>query len=85
MKESKPLTKLWKECRQLIEENRLEEAEQKLERCILFLARTTFDGVGDKDMIEGVKKETWLERFWIATENHIWPTRPDYEKNWKMS
>jgi len=84
MKKEKPLTKLWKEYRQLIEEKRLEEAEQKLDRGILFLAHSSEEGLGDKDMIEGVKKETWHERFWIATENHIWPTRPDYEKNWKM-
>lgn len=75
---------MWKECRQLIEEKRLEEAEQKLDRGILFLAHSSEEGLGDKDMIEGVKKETWHERFWIATENHIWPTRSDYEKNWKM-
>lgn len=84
MKKEKPLTNLWLECRQLIKENRLPEAEQKLDRGILFLAHSSSEGLGDKDMIEGVKKETWHERFWITMENYIWPTRPDYEKNWKM-
>jgi hypothetical protein len=40
-------------------------------------------GIQDKDLIEGVKKETWHERFWVATANHIWPLRHDYEENWK--
>ena len=83
MKKEKPLTNLWLECRQLIKENRLDEAEQKLDRGILYLSHSTLKGLGDKDLIEGVKKEVWHERFWIAVQNHIWPTRPDYEKNWK--
>jgi hypothetical protein len=48
------------------------------------VAQATLEGMGDKDMLENVKMETWKERFWIATENYIWPTRPDYEKNWKV-
>ena len=79
-----PITKTWLEARQLIKENRLEEAEQKLDRGILMAAQVTLEGMGDKDMFEGVKMEKWKERFWIATENHIWPTRSDYEKNWKF-
>ena len=84
-KEKGPITKLWLEARQLINENKLEQAEDVLDMGILHLAYATMNGVGDKDLIEGVKKETWHERFWIAIETHIWPTRPDYEKNWKMS
>lgn len=83
-KEKGPVTKMWLEARQLIKENRLEEAEQKLDRGILMVAQATLEGMGDKDMLENVKMETWKERFWIATENYIWPTRPDYEKNWKV-
>jgi hypothetical protein len=83
-KEKGPVTKTWLDARQLIKENRLEEAEQKLDRGILMVAQATLEGMGDKDMLENVKMETWKERFWIATENYIWPTRPDYEKNWKI-
>jgi hypothetical protein len=39
----------------------------------------------DKAIIEGVKKETWHERFWVAMENYVWPTYDDYEENWKCS
>jgi hypothetical protein len=83
-KEKGPVNKTWLDARQLIKENRLEEAEQKLDRGILMVAQATLEGMGDKDMLENVKMETWKERFWIATENYIWPTRPDYEKNWKI-
>ena len=65
--------------------SKLEQAEEVLDKGILLLAYASMNGLSDKDMIEGVKKETWHERFWIAIETHIWPTRPDYEENWKMS
>lgn len=83
-KEKGPLTKLWLESRQFIKENKLEQAEESLDRGIAHLSFYSLQGVGDKSMIEGVKKETWHERFWIAIEQNIWPTFPDYEKNWKI-
>ena len=82
-KEKGPVTKTWLESRQLINENKLDEAEQKLDKGILMLTHATLDGLGDKDILENVKMETWKERFWIAIQNHIWPTFSDYEKNWK--
>ena len=84
-KEKGPVTKLWLEARQLINESKLEQAEEVLDKGILLLAYASMNGLGDKDLIEGVKKEVWHERFWIAIETHIWPTREDYETNWKMS
>ena len=42
------------------------------------------NGYGDKDLLEGIKMEVWKERFWVTTENYIWPTRSDYEQNWKF-
>jgi hypothetical protein len=83
-KEKGPITKTWLEARKCISENRLKEAEQVLDKGILMLAQLTLEGAADKQLVEKVKMEVWKERFWIATENHIWPTRPDYEKNWKM-
>jgi hypothetical protein len=82
-KEKGPVTKLWLQARHLIETKQLEEAEQVLDKGILVVSKYTLDGLGDKDLLEGVKMETWKERFWIAIENNIWPTRKDYEKNWK--
>lgn len=83
-KEKGPITKTWLEARKCINENRLEEAEQILDKGILMLSYLTYDGCDDKKLIENVKMEVWKERFWISIEKYIWPTRPDYVKNWKM-
>jgi hypothetical protein len=80
-----PITKAWIEARLFINENKLDQAEDALDKGIAMIAQTQVIGVRDKDLIEGVKREVWLERFWVATEKYIWPTRPDYEQNWKCS
>jgi hypothetical protein len=85
MKKRGQLTTLWLEARELIKENKISQLEETLEKGILVLAINTMNGVGDKELMEGVKKETWYERFWITMENHVWPTFPDYEENWKCS
>lgn len=84
-KEKGQFTKTWEKARQLLAEKNFGQAEEVLDYGILLLMKAYESGIKDKDLIEGVKKETWHERFWIATENHIWPLRPDYEKNWKCS
>jgi hypothetical protein len=78
-----PVTKTWFEARLSIEENKLDQAEDALDKGIAMMAQAHLNGVRDKDLIEGVKREVWLERFWVTTEKYIWPTRPDYEQNWK--
>jgi hypothetical protein len=86
MKKTKgPVTKTWVEARLFINENKLDQAEDALDKGIAMMAQANIRGVQDKDLIEGVKREVWLERFWVATEKYIWPTRPDYEQNWKCS
>ena len=80
-----PITKIWLEARQFIKEGKLTEAEQSLDLGIILMAQAYEKGIRDKDLIEGVKREVWLERFWISIEKHIWPTRKDYEKVWKFS
>jgi len=90
MKKAGQMTTLWLQAKELIKENNPEKVQQLselLEWGILCLARAHLEhGItDDKTMMEGVKKETWHERFWIALENHVWPTYPDYEENWKFS
>ncbi len=80
-----PVTKIWLEARQFIKEGKLTEAEQSLDLGIILMAQAYEKGTRDKDLIEGVKREVWLERFWISIEKYIWPTRKDYEKVWKFS
>jgi hypothetical protein len=90
MKKTGQMTTLWLKAKELIKENNPEKVEQLselLEWGILCLAKANLeDGItDDKTLMEGVKKETWHERFWIAMENYVWPTYDDYEKNWKCS
>jgi hypothetical protein len=89
-KKAGQMTTLWLQAKELIKENNPEKVQQLselLEWGILCLARAHLEhGItDDKAIMEGVKKETWHERFWIAMENHVWPTYPDYEENWKFS
>ena len=60
------------------------KAEETLDKGIMYLAFYSINGIKDNEQIEGVRKEVWYERFWNATERYIWPTRSDYEENWKM-
>jgi len=84
MKNNK-VTKTWLEARQFIKDGKLEEAEQVLDLGIMYMAQAQEEGIRDKDLIEGVKREVWLERFWISIEKYIWPTRKNYETMWKCN
>jgi len=84
MKNNK-VTKTWLEARQFIKDGKLEEAEQVLDLGIMYMAQAQEEGIRDKDLIEGVKREVWLERFWISIEKYIWPTRKNYETIWKCN
>ena len=66
MKKRGQLTTLWLQARELIKENNINQLEETLEKGILILAINTMNGVNDKELMEGVKKETWYERFWIT-------------------
>jgi hypothetical protein len=88
MKKAGQMTTLWLKAKELIKENnpeKIQELSETLEWGILCLSIAKLErGItDDKTLIEGVKKETWHERFWISLEKHIWPTYPDYEENWK--
>jgi hypothetical protein len=86
-KQKGQLTTLWSKSKELINNYTPEKAEQLselLEMGILCLAKATLENqIDDKELMEGVKKETWYERFWVAMEKYVWPTYPDYEENWK--
>lgn len=88
-KQKGQLTTLWLNAKELINDYTPDKAEQLsliLEMGILRLAIATHEEqIDDKELMEGVKKETWYERFWVAMEKYVWPTYPDYEENWKCS
>lgn len=79
------VTKTWLEARQFIKDGKLEEAEQALDLIILHMAVAQEKGLKDKDLIEGVKREVWLERAYVSIEKYIWPTRKNYESMWKFN
>ena len=92
MKESiqkEHLTCLWSEAKNIIKNYTPDQAEKLseiLELGILQLAKLNLEqGIkDDKAIIENVKKEVWHSRFWVAMEQYVWPTYPDYEENWKV-
>jgi hypothetical protein len=88
MKKAGQMTTLWLKAKELIKESdpeKTQELSEILEWGILCLSIAKLErGItDDKTLMEGVKKETWHERFWVAMQNYVWPTYPDYEKNWK--
>ena len=83
-KEKGPITQVWLEARQLMQTGQLSKLEDKLDYGIWLVSRATLEGLRDKDLLENVKMEVWKERFWVAVENYIWKSYPDYEKNWKV-
>jgi len=89
-KEKGKLTALWEKAKSIIDNyspSQAEELSEILEWGILYLAKANLEeGItDDKALIENVKKEVWHSRFWVAMENYVWPTYPDYEENWKFS
>jgi hypothetical protein len=90
MKKQGQMTTLWLKAKELIKENNPEKIEQLSELLewgivCLSIAKLERGITDDKTLMEGVKKEVWHERFWIAMENYVWPTYPDYEENWKCN
>jgi len=90
-KQKGQLTTLWLNAKELINnydfsEEKAQQLSTILETGILCLAKATLEKqIDDKELMEGVKKETWYERFWVTMEKYVWPTYPDYEENWKFS
>ena len=85
MKKKGQLTQTWLKAKNMINTMNydVEQLQNTLDTGILYLSVLSEQGVKDKDLVEGVKKEVWHERFWISTEKYIWTTYADYEENWK--
>jgi hypothetical protein len=62
------LTPMWLQARTLLNENKLEQADDVLMSLIWKLADYTMDGYPDSFKIEGVTKAVWYERAWTAIE-----------------
>ena len=77
------VTQLWLKAQNPISSNKISEAETTLDLGLVLLSNYTLEGLDDKAPIEGTRMDIWKDRFWQLIENHVWPTRSDYEKNWK--
>jgi hypothetical protein len=64
MKKVGKITNTWKLALKQIEEGKVDEAVESLDRCLLILAMAT-----DEDTkLDGVKIDTWKVRVWVKLE-----------------
>jgi hypothetical protein len=63
------LTPMWLKAKTLLNENKLEQADDMLMLLIWKLADYTMDGYPDSFKIEGVTKAVWYERAWTAIQD----------------
>jgi hypothetical protein len=63
------LTPMWLKAKTLLNENKLEQADDMLMLLIWKLADYTMDGHPDSFKIEGVTKAVWYERAWTAIQD----------------
>ena len=63
------LTPMWLKAKTLLNENKLEQADDMLMLLIWKLVDYTMDGHPDSFKIEGVTKAVWYERTWTAIQN----------------
>jgi hypothetical protein len=62
------LTPMWLQARTLLNENKLEQADNILMLLIWKLADYTMDGYPDSFKVENTSIAVWKERAWIAIE-----------------
>ena len=69
-KSSFPITALWNQSKESLKNGDVIAFQESIEKALVLVGQATLDGSGDKDLIEGVKNETWKERLWMALENN---------------
>ena len=62
------LSSIWEKSKQLVNENKLVEADDMLMKGIWCIANYTMAGHNDDYRIEGIKKAVCYERFWTLVE-----------------
>ena len=56
---------------QLVKENKLEQARDQFDSIIGYLGHLSItEGLASDDEIEKIKKDTWLDRCWLALESN---------------
>jgi hypothetical protein len=60
------ITKYWKEGLKFVKEKKWDEAQDCFDMGIAIISFLSLNnGVKDDDVLEKVKKEVWLQRFWV--------------------
>lgn len=64
------ITKLYAKAKQYYDKNKLQEADDTLDWCLIILSKNVLSGKNkDTDLLEGVKMGVWYERIWVCSEN----------------
>jgi len=69
-KSSFPITNLWNQSKDSLKAGDMVTFQESIEKALVLIGQATVNGSDDKDLIEGVKNETWKERLWMALENN---------------
>lgn len=67
--ERQVLTHCYSQARKYYKQGELGKARDYLDYGIGFTATKKIEGMGGEDLIEGIKINLWLERFWMKLEN----------------
>ena len=63
------ITKFYNKAKELLEQNKIQEADETLDWCLVVLSKNALNGAKDTDLLEGVKMGVWYERVWTAVEH----------------
>lgn len=64
------ITKIYAEAREAVKNNEMDKARDLFDTGLLIVAQAREEGLSDKDLIEDVRVELWLERLWYGLENN---------------
>jgi len=61
---------VYAEAREAVNNNEMDKARDLFDTGLVIVAMARDEGMGDKELIEGVRIELWLERLWYGLENN---------------
>jgi hypothetical protein len=61
---------IYNAARQAVTNGKMDEARDLFDKGLVKVATARCEGLGDKDLLDGVRIELWLERFWYGLENN---------------
>jgi hypothetical protein len=64
------ITKIYAEAREAVKNNEMDKARDLFDTGLMIVAQAREEGLSDKDLIEDVRVELWLERLWYGLENN---------------